>query len=134
MSDTTFTVSMHPNLGDELDEEFSPMDGLVAIDQMFRQLPFLHRALPPIRLRKRAGRKLKVYRGCYDWYKSVGFSYVQIDTTLHVLELWYDEHPKLSQMDVILGTGRTEGYKPFDTAPVDIADFGQGEPSTDDPW
>jgi hypothetical protein len=112
--DTTFTVSMHPDLVDELDEGFSPMDGIVSIDEMFNELPLLHRALAPTRLRKRAGRKLQVYRGCYHWYRSLGFSYVQIGMTLHVLELWYNENRNLDDMDVILGTGQTEGYKPFD--------------------
>src|SRR6516225_6686508 len=88
-----FTFMMHPTLVDELDEGFSPMDGIVAIDEMFSELPLLHRASAPRRLRKRAARTLKVYRGCYDWYKSLGFSYVQIGTTLHVLELWYDQNP-----------------------------------------
>jgi hypothetical protein len=83
-----------------------------------------------VRLRKRAGRNLKVYRGCYDWYPELAFSYVQIGTTLHVLDLWFDEHPNLSKMDVILGAGKTEGYKPFDTAP-DTTDDCQEEPS---PW
>src|SRR5262249_52706101 len=96
-SQTTFTVMMHTKLVDELDEGFSPMDGLVAIDEIFTELPILHRALAPLRLRKRAGRKLKVYSGCYDWYQSLGFSYVQIGTTLHVLELWYKETPNLSE-------------------------------------
>jgi hypothetical protein len=108
-----FTVMMHPTLVDELDEGFSPMDGLVAIDQMFSELPLLHAGVAPKRLCKRTAPKLKVYRGCYDWYKSLGFSYVQIGTTLHVLELWYDEIPNLGQVDVILGTGRTAGYEPF---------------------
>jgi hypothetical protein len=114
--DATYTVSMHSKLVDELDQGFSPMDGLVAIDEMFSELPLLHRAFAPPRLRKRAGRKLKVYRGCYDWYRSLGFSYVQIGTTLHVLELWYDETPNLEEVDVILGTGQTVGFQPFDTS------------------
>jgi hypothetical protein len=110
-----FTVMMHPTLVDALDEGFSPMDGLLAIDQMFAELPLLHQALALKRLRKRAARKLKVYHGCYDWYMSLGFSYIQIGPMLHVVDLWYDENPKLDEMDVILGTARTEGYKPFDT-------------------
>ena len=120
--DTKFTVSMHPKLVDELDEGFSPMDGLVSIDEMFNELPLLHRALAPSRLRKRAAHKLKVYHGCYDWYRSLGFSYVQIGRTLHVLELWYKKNPSLDDMDVILGTGNTDGYKPFDAAPVATTD------------
>ncbi len=110
----TFTVMMHRQLVDDLDEGFSPMDGIVAIDQMFGELPLLHQVLAPKRLRRRAGRKLKVYRGCYDWYKSLGFSYVQIGTTLHVLDLWYDETPNLNLMDVILGTETTEGFTTLD--------------------
>lgn len=110
----TFTVMMHRQLVDDLDEGFSPTDGIVAIDQMFGELPLLHQALAPKRLRRRAGRKLKVYCGCYDWYKSLGFSYVQIGTTLHVLDLWYDEIPNLNQMDVILGTETTEGFTTLD--------------------
>ena len=114
-----FTVMMHPTLVDELDEGFSPMDGLVAIDQMFSELPLLHAGLAPKCLRKRTARKLRVYRGCYDWYKNLGFNYIQIGTTLHVLELWYDESPNLIQLDVVLGTGQTEGYAPVATEPSD---------------
>jgi hypothetical protein len=116
----SFTVMMHPTLVDELDEGFSPMDGIVAIDEMFSELPLLHAGLAPKRLRKRTARKLRVYRGCYDWYKSLGFSYVQIGTALHVLELWYDENPKFSELDVVLGTGRTEGYTPFGVESADL--------------
>jgi hypothetical protein len=119
VSAATFTVSMHPKLVDELDEGFSPMDGLVAIDEMFGELPLLHRALAPARLRKRAGRTLKVYRGCYDWYRSLGFSYVQLGRTQHVLELWFTEHPNRAEVDVILGTGQTAGYEPFETQRAD---------------
>ena len=115
MSDTKFTVSMHPTLVDELDEGFSPMDGIIAIDQMFGELPLLHQALAPKHLRKRAGRRLKVYRGCYDWYSSLGFSYVQIGTTLHVLDLWHDENLTCQGVDVILG--QDQGYVPFTTEP-----------------
>jgi hypothetical protein len=116
----SFTILMHPTLVDELDEGFSPMDGLVAIDEMFSELPLLHPALAPKRPRKRTPRKLRVYRGCYDWYKSLGFSYVQIGTTLHVLDLWYVEQPILTQMDVILGTGRTKGYTPLGVESADL--------------
>ena len=119
MTDTKFDVLMHPTLVDELDEGFSPMDGLVAIDEMFSELPLLHRVLAPKRPRKRAGRRLKVYRGCYDWYTSLGFTYVQIGTTLHVLELWYEQNPDRSKVDVILGTGQTDGYIPLGTEPTD---------------
>ena len=132
-SNTVFTVSMHPTLVDELDEGFSPLDGALAIDEMFCELPFLHRALSPASPRKRAGRKLKVYRGCYDWYRSLGFSYVQIRTTLHVLELWYQKNPNHDDMDVILGTGQTDGYKPFDPSSGATTDNCQ-QGTTTPPW
>jgi hypothetical protein len=114
-----FSVMMHPTLVDELDEGFSPMDGLVAIDEMFSELPLLHQRLAPKRLPKRTARKLKVYQGCYDWYTSLGFSYVQIGTTLHVLDLWYIENLNPGEVDIILGTGQTEGYTPFEAKPSD---------------
>ena len=105
MSDTTFTVSLHATLVDELDECFSPMDGIIAIDQMFQELPRLHPEFGPKRPQKRASRTLKVYRGRYDWYP-LGFSYVQIGTTLHVLELWnWDDQ---ADVDVVLGTNQEE--------------------------
>jgi hypothetical protein len=50
MTDTKFTVSMHPTLVDELDEGFSPTDGLVAIEEIFSELPLLHQHLAPKRV------------------------------------------------------------------------------------
>ncbi len=117
MSNAIFTVMMPRQLVDALDYGFSPLDGAVACDSIFCELPILHRAIAPKRPRKRAGRKLKVYRGCYDWYRSFGFDYVQIGTTLHVIDLWDDDNTILAKMDVILGTGKTEGYEPFQSEP-----------------
>ena len=96
-------VFMHRDLVDELDDGFSPMDGLVAIGQMFDELPRRHAAIAPKHPRRRAGRKLRVYRGRYDWYP-LGFSYVQIANALHVLELWIDDEdkPNRRKIDVIL--------------------------------
>jgi len=113
MTDTKFTVSMHPTLVDGLDEGFSPTDGISAIDEMFSELPLLHQVLASKRRPRKDRRTLKLYRGCYDWYRELGFSYVQIGTTLHVLDLWFDKSPNLSDMDVILGTGQTAGYEPL---------------------
>jgi len=112
MSDTDFTVFMHPTLVDQLDEGFSPTDGIIAIDQVFLELPRLHPAPVPRRSPKRAGRRLKVYRGRYDWY-DLGFSYVQIETELHVLELWHDTDYRDSnrtEVDVVLGRRPVEEY------------------------
>ncbi|MBS0266424.1 MAG: hypothetical protein JSS02_31120 [Planctomycetes bacterium] len=113
MTDTKFTVSMHPTLVDGLDEGFSPMDGIAAIDEIFSELPLVHPGSVPEHERRTADRTLKLYHGCYDWYREVGFNYVQIGTTLHVLDIWFDQSPNLSNMDVILGTGRTAGYEPL---------------------
>jgi hypothetical protein len=117
MPHAPFTVMMYEKLVDELDYGFSPGDGAVAVDEIFVELPLLHRAVAPKRPRKRAGRTLKAYRGCYHWYDSLGFSYVQIGTTLHVIDLWYDKNPNVAAMDVILGTGKTEGYIPCTAGP-----------------
>jgi hypothetical protein len=113
MIDTKFTVFMHPTLVDQLDEGFSPMDGIIAIDQIFLELPRLHPAPVPKRSQNRAGRRLKVYRGRYHWY-DLGFSYVQIGTTLHVLELWHDadyRNSNRTEVDVVLGQGPAEEYE-----------------------
>lgn len=102
MFDTTFSVSMHPTLVDELDEGFSPMDGIVAINDLFVGLPLQHRSREPKRKRWRAPRMLKVYRGGFSWYPKLGFGYVEIQDRLHVIELWFDESPERHKVDVIL--------------------------------
>jgi hypothetical protein len=116
MSDTKFTVFMHPTLIDRLDQGFAPTDGLIAINQMFLELPKLHPAPAPKRSPNRAARRLKVYRGRYGWYFDLGFSYVQIGTELHVLELWYDEERR-REVDVVLGRGPAEEYAPLEAHP-----------------
>ena len=114
MSNSTFTVSMHPDLVNDLDETFSPIDGLVAIGQVFGELPSLHAAIAPKRMQKQAGRTLKVYRARFDWYP-LGVSYVQIGTTLHVVELWVWD----KQMDVNLVLKDQETWGPQDYSPTE---------------
>jgi hypothetical protein len=98
-----FKVFMHSDLVDELDEGFSPMDGIIALGQMFTELPQRHAAIAPKRPRRTAGRKLRVYRGRYNWYP-LGFSYVQIGNALHVLQLWLidEDKPNRRNIDVVL--------------------------------
>ncbi len=113
MSDTKFTVFMHHDLVNKLDETFSPVDGIVAIDQMFIELPRLHLGTLPKRPRNRVGRNLKVFRGNYHWF-DLGFSYVQVGNALHVVELWRDydwRKPNRTDIDVVLGT-REEEWEP----------------------
>jgi hypothetical protein len=95
---TTFTVRMHPELVDELDAGFSPMDGIAAINDLFVGLPLVHPS--PVRKRRRSSKKLRLYIGRFAWYPSLAFGYVQIDNELHVLKLWdVDKH---HPVDVVL--------------------------------
>jgi hypothetical protein len=73
-----YTVYKHSDLVDELDEGFSPMDGIVAINDLFVGLPLQHRSQQPKRKRWRVPRRLRVYRGRLSWYPELGFSYVEI--------------------------------------------------------
>jgi len=105
----TFTVSMHTKLVDELDEQLSPFDGIVAIDEIFLQLPIIHEQRHGSRVTRRRRKWLKLHRGRFGWV-DIGFSYVQIGKQLHVVELWTDEdwsRPNRSEVDCVLGT-RTE--------------------------
>jgi hypothetical protein len=114
-----FSILMEASLVDELDEQFSPMDGIVAIDQLFYELPRLHPGSVPKRGRKRAGRRLKVYRARYRW-SDLGLSYVQLGTTLHVLDLWYDDDynkPNRQEVDVVLGRNPAEEDQRPDAQP-----------------
>jgi hypothetical protein len=77
---------MHPELVDELDEGFSPMDGIQAINDVFVGLPLVHRSKSP--KCRRARKTLRLYRGRFSWYRELWFSYVEIGNELHVLELW----------------------------------------------
>ena len=113
-----FTVYMHRDLVDELDEGFSPTDGLVAINDLFVGLPLQHRSQAK-RKRWRAPKTLKVYRGRFSWYRKLGFSYVEIEDQLHVIELWFDEKAEQHQVDVILGERELETADPDDVLTIE---------------
>ncbi len=118
MPNTELIACIHPVLVDQLDEHFSPMDGLVAINQIYLELPQLHPAAASELGRKRPSRTLKVYRGRYDWF-DLGFSYVQLGRELHVLELWNDtdwNDPHRLEVDVVLGRGPVEVYAPTEVS------------------
>lgn len=112
-----FKVFMHRDLVDELDEGFSPMDGLVAIRQIFGELPRHHVEIASKRPRSQMGRSLRVYRGRYSWYP-LGFSYVQIGKTLHVLQFWNDDESSRSTIDVVL-SDEMSGIVSSDESDVD---------------
>jgi len=97
-------VFMHADLVDELDESLSPMDGLVAIEQIFSELPRRHAANGRPRSIRRDARRIPIFRGRYQWV-DIGFSYVQIGDSLHVIELWHDADsrtPNRPDVDVVL--------------------------------
>ena len=98
-SPSAYKVYMHRELVDELDEGFSPMDGVHAINDVFVGLPLVHRSKSP--KRRHTGKRLHVYRGRFSWYPELGFNYVEIGSQLHVLELWFDRDRKIP-VDVIL--------------------------------
>ena len=100
-----FTTILVTELADELDEGFSPMDGLIAIDQICIELPRLHRPAQRPLLQRWFGQTRKLYNGRYDWYP-LGFTYEQIGSELHILNLWMVKETGLfrwRKFDVVLG-------------------------------
>lgn len=100
-----FQVILASEIEDHLDRCFSPLDGIVAIDQITLELPLLH-PRPVTELRRRLSRRLNVFHGRYDWYP-LGFSYVQIGHELHILDLWEVEEKRRwfgPRFAVVLGT------------------------------
>jgi hypothetical protein len=97
-------VFMHSTLVDELDESLSPMDGLVAIEQVFGQLPRLHAAKASKRRLRRGARRIPIYRSRFGWV-DLGFTYVQVGQVLHVIDLWHDSdwmRPDRRDVDFVL--------------------------------
>lgn len=104
----TFKVLMHPAVGDLIDESFSgPMDGAIAVAQIYDMLPLLHRSKWWHRL---VPNHLRVYRGLIEW-GGVGFRYVQVDHTLHVLDGGYvPSEGHRFRHDIVLPTPDAEKY------------------------
>lgn len=77
----------HP-LADRLDYSLSPLDGILAIGQVHRDLPIVHnRRSPRLRLFRRGG-SLRIYRARMDW-AGVGLDYVEHCGHLHVIDIWF---------------------------------------------
>ena len=68
MTNTTFTVYMHTELVDRLDECFSPLDGIHAVDGIFLDLPILHHGQAVDRYRAKPRKTFKAYRGRFGWF------------------------------------------------------------------
>lgn len=111
-STTIFEVRMHHELVNELDYGFSPMDGLAAINDIFVGLPLVHPS--PARKQRRTPKRLRLYTGRFKWYPRLGFSYVQLGNELHVIELWYEEHPERRPVDVVLPETELEEHPASD--------------------
>ena len=94
-----FKTILPVDLADAIDETFSPMDGVVALDEIYLELPQLHRPVG------RFGIRRKTFHGRYDWYP-LGFTYEQIGSDLHIRNIWYADEKRLfrrRRIDVILG-------------------------------
>jgi hypothetical protein len=105
-----FETVLPSNLADAIDETFSPMDGIVALDEIYLELPKLHR--PKTRL----GIARKIYHGRFDWYP-LGFTYEQIGSELHVRDVWYADEKRLfgrRRCDVILGEESSEFWAMYE--------------------
>jgi hypothetical protein len=83
MTSPTFKVIIDQELENELDSHSSPMDGIFAIDQLHLGLPKLHTE----GRRNRTKKDLRLYSGWFDW-ADVGFSYIQVESRLHIVEIW----------------------------------------------
>lgn len=114
--ENAFTTVISPKLEDELDAGFSPMDGLIAIDQIYIELPQLHRPARMNLLQRWLASSGKVYHGRYHWYP-LGFTYRQIAEELHIMNLWPVKRTGLFRrrsFDVVLGQDPSF-YRIYDT-------------------
>ena len=94
-----FKIILPSELADEIDGTFSPMDGIVALDEIYLEMPQLHRPI------SRFGFHRKTFHGRYDWYP-LGFTYQQISNELHIRKVWDADENRLfrrHRFDVILG-------------------------------
>jgi hypothetical protein len=71
---------MSPEVQNELDACFSPLDELSAIEQIYEQLPELHKP--------RRFPWPSLYYGWYHW-AGVGFTYKQAGNELVVIDVWW---------------------------------------------
>lgn len=107
-----FTVKIHFDLENELDECFSPGDGIAAIGQLHGELPRLHRSRT--KRRSRGVKRIHLYRGRYAWF-DLGFSYVQVGNVLYVIEIWHDDdwnNPNRQEVDVVLSDSEETWTRP----------------------
>lgn len=106
--DRKYNVLMHNEVGDALDESFSgAMDGAIAVAQVYDLLPLMHRPVPARWWHKLLPNHVRLYRGLLDW-GGVGFTYVQIGNTLHVVDAGNVDHD--FRADTVLPKPDAEKY------------------------
>jgi hypothetical protein len=102
--DSPFKILMHTEVGDAIEYALSPMDGAVAVAQVYDQLPKLHR---PRWWHRLIPNHTRLYRAELGW-AGVGIVYVQLGDTLHVLD----------------GGGMPAGFRPDIVLPeADVEDY-----------
>lgn len=106
-----YSVFMPMEVENQLDECFSPGDGITAIEQVHGELPLLHR---PSRLSPLLANFTHLYRARFAW-ADVGITYIQVRNTLFVTGLWSErDWGRLTHrsVHVVLGNGIMERRLP----------------------
>lgn len=75
-------------LADTLDYGLSPMDGIIAIGQVYQDLPVVHRQFKPRPRWFHRRNSVRVYRAHMDWCGAV-IEYVERDGRLYVIDVWF---------------------------------------------
>jgi hypothetical protein len=83
-------VIMATAVADKLDNSIdAPTDAIIAIGQVYVDLPTLHQKLRSSRFRCFRRKSLRVYRARLDWC-GAGIDYVELGGHLHVIDAWID--------------------------------------------
>lgn len=77
-------VTLGKGVADRIDDMLSPMDGIVASDELCDRLPHCHRGSTLSRLLARFG-WTRVYRGVFSW-TDIEFRYIEHDGRFFVLD------------------------------------------------
>jgi hypothetical protein len=86
---TVFTVCVPRSIQNELDLVLSPIETILAIDQVHEQLPALHRPAPRQPGSQKAGGWSRLHHGRFGWL-DIGFTYAQLGSRLVIVNLWPD--------------------------------------------
>lgn len=95
---TRLTVVIAAEIADAIDHYHSPTDGAIALGQVRQEIPQHHRSQGTWSWLPFRRSRVRLYRGGLEW-SGMGFSYVQIGTVLHVVDVWSIRQQRL---DVVL--------------------------------